>query len=60
MREFDRFFANPHDPRASKAKVLRAFANVRQYASKEGGTWSSALEAAAQDDGAGWPAPGIS
>ncbi len=49
MREFDSFLqSNPRDPRASKAKVLRAFANVRQYASKDGGTWSSALEAAAK------------
>ena len=36
----------PQDARAGKAKVLRAFANVRQYVTAEGGTWSSALEAA--------------
>jgi len=47
MREFESFLrSNPHDPRAGKAKVLRAFANVRQYAGAEGATWSSALEAA--------------
>ncbi len=46
MRDFDSFLtANPTDRRAGKAKVLRAFANVRQYVTAEGGTWSSALEA---------------
>ena len=38
--------ANPKDSRAGKAQVLRSFANVRQYVTAEGGTWSSALEAA--------------
>ena len=47
MRDFDAFLAaNPEDARAGKARVLRAFANVRQYISPDGGTWSSALEAA--------------
>ncbi len=47
MRDFDSFLAaNPEDSRAGKAQVLRAFANVRQYVTAEGGTWSSALEAA--------------
>ena len=47
MRDFDSFLAaNPRDARAGKAKVLRSFANVRQYVTAEGGTWSSALEAA--------------
>ncbi len=47
MRAFTTFLdANPDDPRASKARVLRAMANVRQYVSTEGATWSSALEAA--------------
>src|SRR5208337_1690893 len=31
-----------------KARVLRALANVRQYVSVSGGTWSTALEAARQ------------
>lgn len=47
MREFDTFLErNPEDPRVGKARVLRAFANVRQYTSPDGGTWSNALEAA--------------
>ncbi len=47
MRDFDSFLQdNPKDARAGKAQVLRAFANVRQYVTVEGGTWSSALEAA--------------
>jgi outer membrane protein assembly factor BamB len=47
MRDFDTFLAtNPTDARAGKAKVLKSFANVRQYVTVEGGTWSSALEAA--------------
>jgi tetratricopeptide (TPR) repeat protein len=47
MRDFDSFLAaNPDDSRAGKALVLRSLANVRQYVSAEGGTWSSALEAA--------------
>ncbi len=49
MRDFDAFLAaNPEDARAGKARVLRAFANVRQYVSPDGGTWSSALEAATE------------
>jgi outer membrane protein assembly factor BamB len=47
MRNFDSFLAtNPQDARSGKARVLRAFANVRQYVSREGATWSAALEAA--------------
>jgi outer membrane protein assembly factor BamB len=47
IRDFEAFLtANPREARAGKARVLRAFANVRQYASPEGGTWSSALAAA--------------
>ncbi len=46
IRDFDAFVASkPHDERTGKARVLRAMANVRQYVSAEGGTWSSALEA---------------
>ena len=37
--------SNPHDERASKARVLRALANVRQFASPPGTSWSNALEA---------------
>jgi outer membrane protein assembly factor BamB len=47
MRDFDSFLKdNPRDARAGKAQVLRSLANVRQYVTAEGGTWSSALEAA--------------
>jgi outer membrane protein assembly factor BamB len=47
IRDFDSFLASyPEDPRAGKAKVFRALANVRQYVSVSGGTWSTALEAA--------------
>ena len=47
IRDFDIFLTNhPQDPRAGKAHVLRALANVRQYVSVSGGTWSTALEAA--------------
>jgi len=47
IRDFDAFLANnPQDPRTGKARVMRALANVRQYVSIDGGTWSSALEAA--------------
>ncbi len=49
MRDFDSFLiANPKDSRAGKARVLRSFANVRQYVTAEGGTWSSAMEAAGE------------
>ena len=49
IRDFDGFLAkNPEDPRIGKARVLRAMANVRQYVSVEGGTWTSALEASQQ------------
>jgi outer membrane protein assembly factor BamB len=47
IRDFDRFIeANPKDLRVGRARVLRALANVRQYVSVSGGTWSTALEAA--------------
>jgi len=46
IRDFDSFVtSNPGDDRSGKARVLRAMANVRQFISAEGGTWSSALEA---------------
>ena len=61
MRDFDAFLTtNPEDARAGKAQVLRALANVRQYVTVEGGTWSSALEAAQRDGRAGGRAPGVS
>ena len=48
MRDFDSFLAaNPQD-KGGKARVLRSFANVRQYVTAEGGTWSSAMEAAGE------------
>lgn len=47
IRDFDAFLGNyPEDRRAGKASVLRALANVRQYVSVSGGTWSTALTAA--------------
>ena len=47
IREFDAFLAkNPEDVRAGKAMTLRALANVRQYITISGETWSRALEAA--------------
>ena len=47
IRDFDTFLtSHPKDPRAGKGRVLRALANVRQYISISGGTWSTALEAA--------------
>ena len=47
IRDFDAFLAtNPKDDRVGKASVLRAMANVRQYVSPDGATWTSALEAA--------------
>ena len=46
IRKFDAFLkANPTDERANTARVMRAFADVRQYISLDGSTWSSALEA---------------
>jgi outer membrane protein assembly factor BamB len=46
IRDFDGFLAgHPRDSRAGKARVLRALANVRQYVSPTGSTWSSALQA---------------
>jgi outer membrane protein assembly factor BamB len=47
LRGFDRFLEeHPKDPRAGKARLRRAMANVRQYISVSGGTWSNALKAA--------------
>jgi outer membrane protein assembly factor BamB len=47
IRDFDAFVkADPEDPRVGKARVLRALANVRQYVSPGGATWSNALQAA--------------
>ena len=47
IRDFDAFLAgNPEDARVGKARVIKALANVRQYISPNGSTWSSALEAA--------------
>jgi len=47
IRKFESFLkANPADERANKARVMRAFADVRQYIALDGSTWSSALEAA--------------
>jgi outer membrane protein assembly factor BamB len=47
IRNFDVFLqANPADARANKARVMRAFADVRQYLAPDGSTWSSALESA--------------
>jgi outer membrane protein assembly factor BamB len=49
IRAFSAFLKdNPEDPRTGKARVFLAMANVRQYYSIEGGTWSSALEASQQ------------
>ena len=46
IRNFDRFLKeNPRDPRAGKARVHRAMANVRQYTTPAGASWSLALEA---------------
>jgi hypothetical protein len=47
IRDFDSFLTGqPKDPRVGKARVLRALANVRQYISLSGGSWSTALECA--------------
>jgi len=47
IRDFENFLtSHAEDPRAGKARVFRALANVRQYISVSGGTWSTALEAA--------------
>src|SRR5262249_43689542 len=48
IRDFDAFLAvvNPEDARAGKARVLRALANVQQYNSPNGSTWTTALDAA--------------
>jgi outer membrane protein assembly factor BamB len=46
IRAFSSFaLSHPADPRTAKARVLGAMANVRQFASAEAGTWSSALAA---------------
>ncbi len=47
IRDFDSFLdAHPKDARAGKARILRELANVRQYITISGGTWSTALQAA--------------
>jgi outer membrane protein assembly factor BamB len=47
IRDFEAFIAaNPKEDRVPKARVMRALANVRQYVSPSGSTWTSALEAA--------------
>jgi outer membrane protein assembly factor BamB len=47
IRDFEAFIeANPKEERVPKARVMRALANVRQYVSPNGATWTSALEAA--------------
>jgi len=44
IRGFDRFLAaNPDDLRASKARVLRALARVRQHTGRVGASWGAAL-----------------
>ncbi len=59
IRDFDVFMTNhPEDSRVAKARVLRALANVRQYISVSGGTWSTALEAA-RDVRPGRRRPGV-
>ena len=46
IQRFDEFLSsNPQDVRAGKARVHRAVANVRQYTSTTGPSWSLALEA---------------
>jgi outer membrane protein assembly factor BamB len=48
IHDFDAFLAvvDRADPRASKARVLRAMAHVRQYIAPNGSTWTTAQEAA--------------
>jgi outer membrane protein assembly factor BamB len=47
IHNFDIFLESyPEDSRVGKARVVRAFANVQQYAAPDAGTWSNALEAA--------------
>ncbi|GAC1464522.1 MAG: hypothetical protein NVSMB9_03270 [Isosphaeraceae bacterium] len=46
IRRFDEFLrASPTDERAGKARVYRALADVRQYTTAAGTSWSLALEA---------------
>lgn len=47
IRRFDEFLARKSgdEPKESKARVFRALANVRQYTSSTGASWSNALEA---------------
>ena len=46
IRGFDEFLArNDQDPRAGKARVLSALANVRQFTASAGASWTNALEA---------------
>lgn len=46
IRRYDDFLAGyPDHPLASKARVLRALANVRQFTSSTGTSWTNALDA---------------
>ena len=46
IRRYDEFLGRyPGDSRASKAQVLRALANVRQFTATTGASWTNALEA---------------
>ena len=48
IRQFDEFLASKpaeSDPRTSKARVLRALADVRQFTATTGASWSNALMA---------------
>ena len=46
LLRYDEFLSRyPADSRASKAKVLRALANVRQFTATTGPSWTDALEA---------------
>src|SRR5262249_6015218 len=47
IKDFEAFtLANPEEPRAPQARVMRSLANVRQCTSPNGATWTSAMEAA--------------
>jgi len=46
LLRYDEFLSRyPGDARASKAKVLRALANIRQFTATTGASWTDALEA---------------
>ncbi len=47
IHQLDDFLSgNASDPRANKARVFRALANVRQYTSSSGASWENAVKAA--------------